>query len=104
LLPAVSTILFDDGLAVFGVGRGLDRGQNGEVDAERLVGEAAAARDLLGQILWRRLGQRGDEAERAGIGNGCDQFGAPHPLHAALHDRVFDPDKLGEACSDHCNP
>ena len=38
---------FDDGLAIFGVRRRLDRRQDGQVDAERLVGQAAAARDFL---------------------------------------------------------
>jgi hypothetical protein len=60
----------DDGLAVFRVRRRLDRGKDGEVDAERLVGQAAAARDFLGEVFRRRLRQRGDEAERAGIGDG----------------------------------
>src|SRR6516225_1990972 len=45
----------DDGLAVFGIGRRLDRGQDGQVHAERLVGHGTAARDLPGQILRRRL-------------------------------------------------
>ena len=100
LLPAVSTILMpavDDGLAVFRVGRRLDRGQDGQVDAERLVGHVAAARDFLGELLRRRLRQRGDQAERAGIGDGRDQLGAADPLHAALDDRVFDANKLGES-------
>ena len=87
----------DDGLAIFRVRRRLDRGKDGEIDAERLVGEAAAARDLFCQVLRRRLRQRGDEAERAGVGNGCDQFRASHPLHPALHDRVFDADELGKS-------
>src|SRR6266404_8483237 len=65
----------DDGPAIFRVGRRLDRGKDGEIDAERLVGEAAAARDLFCQVLGGWLRQRGDEAERAGVGNGCDQFG-----------------------------
>ena len=94
----------DDGLAIFRVGRRLDRGQDGEVDAERLVGQAAAARDFLGQILRRRLRQRGDEAERAGVGDGRDQFGAADPLHAALHDRVFDADEFGKSRFDHFWP
>ena len=91
----------DDRLAIFGVRRRLDRGQDGQVDAERLVGQVAAARDFLGQILRRRLGQRGDEAERAGIGDGGDQFGAADPLHAALHDRVLDAHKFGKSRLDH---
>ena len=87
----------DDGLAIFRVGRRLDRGQDGQVDAERLVGQVAAARDFLGQILRRRLRQRGDQPERAGIGDGRDQLGAADPLHAALDDRVFNANKFGES-------
>ena len=65
---------------------------------------AAAARDFFGQILRRRLRQRGDEAERAGVGDGRDQFGAADPLHAALHDRVLDADEFGESRFDHSGP
>ena len=94
----------DDGLAVFRVRRRLDRGKNGQIDAERLVGQAAAACDFFRQILGRRLRQRGDKAERAGIGDRGHQFGASHPLHAALHDRVFDPDERGKSGLDHAMP
>ena len=79
-------------------------GQNGEVHAERLVGHVAAARDFLGEVFRRRLRQRGDQAERAGIGDGRDQLGASDPLHAALHDRVFDADQFGEPRLDHDLP
>ncbi|MGY3124992.1 hypothetical protein ACVWXQ_008929 [Bradyrhizobium sp. S3.14.4] len=91
----------DDGGAVFGVGRRLDRGQDGEVDAKGLVGEVAAARDLLGQVFRGRLGQRRDEAERAGVRDRGDQLGASDPLHAALDDRVLDADELCEPCLQH---
>jgi hypothetical protein len=53
---------FDDGAAVFGVGRRIDRRQDREIDAERLVGHLAAALDLLGEMFRRRLRQRSDEA------------------------------------------
>ncbi len=91
----------DDGLAVFRIGRRLDRGQNGEVHAERLVGHVAAACDFLGEVFRRRLRQRGDQAERAGIGDGGDELGAADPLHAALDDRVLDANELGESRLDH---
>ena len=94
----------DDGLAIFRVGRRLDRGKNGQIDAERLVGQAAAARDLLHEVLGRRLRQCGDEAERAGVGDRRDQLGASHPLHSALHDRVFDAHELGKPRFDHFDP
>ena len=57
-----------------------------------------------GEVFRRRLRQRGDEAERAGIGNSGDQFGAAHPLHAALHDRVLHADELGKSGFDHYCP
>ena len=91
----------DDRLTVFGIGRRLERRQDGQVDAEGLVGHVAAARDLLGELFRRRLGQRGDEAERAGIGHGRHQLGAAHPLHAALHDRVLDAEHFRKSCFDH---
>ena len=55
----------------------------------------------LPQRLRRRLGQRGEEAERAGVGDGRDQLGAADPLHAALDDRVLDAEHFGEARLDH---
>src|SRR3954453_23667665 len=91
----------DDSGAIFGIRGRLDWGEDGEVDAKRLVGEIAAAGDLLPEVLRCRLGQRRDEAERAGIGDGGDQLGAPDPLHAALDDRVLDSDELGEPCLQH---
>ena len=42
--------------------------------------------------------------ERAGVGDGGDQFGASHPLHAALDDRVLDADEFGEPRLDHVLP
>src|SRR5258708_35541745 len=41
----------DDVVARFPAGRRLDRGEDGEIDAERLVGQAAAARRSLLQVL-----------------------------------------------------
>ena len=75
-----------------------------EIDAERLVGQVAAARDFLGEVFRRRLRQRGDQPERAGIGDGGDQLGASDPLHAALDDRVLDADEFGEPRLDHICP
>lgn len=91
----------DDGGAIFGVRRRLDRGQDGKVDAKGLVGEIAAARDLLCEILGCRLGQRRDEAERASIRDGGNELGASDPLHAALDDRVLDADEFRESCLQH---
>ncbi len=86
----------DDGLAVLGVGRRVDGRQDGQVHAEGLVGQLAAALDLGPQGVRRRLGQGGDEAQTAGVGHRGDQLGPADPLHAALHDGVLHTDKLGE--------
>jgi len=50
------------------------------------------------------LRQRGDEAERAGIGDRGDQFGPANPLHSALYDRVLDTDEFGKSRLDHFCP
>jgi hypothetical protein len=92
----------DDGLAVFGIRRRFYRRQDGEIDAERFLREAAAARDFLGQVFRRRLRQRGDKTERPGIGDSGDQLGAADPLHPALHDRMLDPDQFGKSRFYHC--
>ena len=68
---------FDDRLAEFCIRRRLQRREYGQVDAEGLVGQVAAALDLLFQVLRRRLGEGGDEAERAGI------YGKAHYEHFA---------------------
>src|SRR6478609_9134062 len=44
----------------------------------------------------RGLGERGDEAERARVGHGGNEFRATDPLHPAVHDRVLDAERLGE--------
>ena len=91
----------DDRLAVLRVGRRLDRRQDRQVDAERRVGQLARAGDLARQILGRRLRQRGQEAERAGVRDGGDELRPADPLHAALDDRVLDFERVGEACAEH---
>src|SRR5215212_728964 len=91
----------DNGLPIFGVRRRFYRGENGQIDAERLVGHLAASRDLAGQILRRWLRQRGNESERASIGDGGDQLGPANPLHPALDDWVLDSDQFGKTCLDH---
>jgi len=57
LRPAVSTTVMrlPDGGDVFRIGRRAEARQEGQVDAERLVGEIAAARDFAGQQFRRLL-------------------------------------------------
>lgn len=91
----------DNRVAVLVVGHRIHRRQDGEVDAERLVGEVAHPADLRGQRLGGRLRQGGEEAERSGLGHGRDEFGLAHGRHAAADDRVVDSEDVGEACLDH---
>ena len=60
------------------------------------LGQIATLGDLLGQVGRRRLGQRGDETQRTRIRHGRNEFRATHPLHTTLHNRVLDPERLGE--------
>ena len=89
----------DDRPAIVGIGRRRYRGQDGEVHPERLVGHRPAAFDLAAQIVGRRLGEGGEDAEAAGVGHRRGQFGAADPHHAALHDRMFDTEQVGDACA-----
>ena len=86
----------DDHLAVLVVRRRVDRRQDRQVHAERLVGQIPALGDLVRQVRRRRLRQRGDEPQRTRIRHGRNEFGTADPLHAALHDGVLDPEGLGE--------
>ncbi len=81
---------FDDRLDIARIVGRRDRRQEGEVHAERLVGHLAAARDFLGEQLGRALGQAGDDAEAAGVGDRRGQFGEADKMHAALDDRVLE--------------
>src|ERR1700682_5044109 len=94
----------DDDLAVLVVGRRIDGRQDREVHPERLVGQIAATGNLAGQIGGCGLGQRGDESQGAGVGHRRHQLGPADPLHAALHDRVVDPERLGELRRQHRRP
>ena len=58
-----------NGINVVWIGRSLERGQESQIYPERLVGHGLAAGDLPGQILGGGLGQAGDDAETARIGN-----------------------------------
>lgn len=56
-----------------------------------------ATLDFLQQMLGRGLGERGEDAQAAGIGDGSGQFGAANPHHAALDDRVAGAQQLGDS-------
>ena len=76
----------DDHRAVVVVGHRIDGRKDGEVDAERLVGEIAAALDLLGERVRRRLSQRAEEPQRAGVRDGRDQLRGTDGEHSAADD------------------
>lgn len=86
----------DDGGGVLVIGRGVDRGQDGEVDTERLGGHLAAAGDLFAESVGSGLGEGGDDAAATGVGDGSGHVSGSDPLHAALDDGVFDAEHLGE--------
>jgi hypothetical protein len=86
----------EDGLRVARVVGRVDGGQQGEVDAEGLVRHALASSDLLAQGVGRRLGERREDSESAGVGHRRGHFRISHPLHAALHDGHADPQLAGE--------
>lgn len=87
----------DDGLRVGEVVGRVERGQEREVDAERVRGQDAGAGDFGGQVRGGRLGQGGEDAEAAGVGDGGGEGGESHPLHAALDDGDADLEGGGEA-------
>ena len=86
-----------DGLGVFIVRHGLDGGQDGEVHGEGPVGHPLTSGDLLRQSLRRGLGEGGEGAQGAGVGDGGGEFGEPHPLHPPLNDGMLDAEFFGES-------
>ena len=56
---------------------------------------------FLAQVVRRRLRQRGNKAESACIRDRGDKLRPADPLHAALDDRVLDPEQFGESGFDH---
>ncbi len=87
----------DDRRDETGIVRRGHRRQEGQVHPERLIGHLPAAGDLLRQVLGRALGQDGDDAEAAGVGDRRRHLGIAHHVHAALDDRMLDPEELGDA-------
>lgn len=62
--------LVDDGLSVCGVVRGHHGGKKGDVDTEGVLGEGAAALDLLAQFLGAGEDEGGDDTQASGVGDG----------------------------------
>ena len=88
----------DDRLDHPGIVGRIDDRQEGKVHAERLVGHVATPCDLVRKIGRRFLRQPGDDPEATCIRNRCRHFGKTDKMHAALDDRMFDAEHLGDAC------
>ena len=91
----------DDRGAIFRIRRRFDRRQDGEIHAERLVGHVPRPGDFPGQGFRRRLGERRQEAERAGVRDRSNELGLADPHHSALCDRMLNSEQLGKSGSDH---
>ena len=89
----------DDRLAIVVVGDRVQRRQQRQVHAERLVGELAGLLDLRLQLLGGREQVGDDEAQRAGVGHRGHQLAVADAGHAAHHDRRLDAEHLGDAWS-----
>src|SRR3546814_10166105 len=87
---------FDDRLNVFGVGRRIERRKKWQVHAERRVGHAPAALNLTRKGLGCALGQAGDDAETACVGNRRSKLCESHEMHSALDDRVGYAKQVGD--------
>lgn len=88
--------LGDADLGVGGVVRGHEGREEGDVDAKGELCHAAAAGNLCAQGLGGRLGEGGQEAEAAGVGDGRGHLCGADVLHAALDDGDADPQLAGE--------
>jgi len=88
LLPAVSTILMPLSMIAAHIPRkrGLIEGRMVRL-TRTFVGHLAAARDFPGEVFRRRLRQRGDHAERAGVATAATTQ-RDRPTASTLHDRV----------------
>jgi len=72
------------------------RWQNGNVHAKGLVRHVLAARNFVCEIFRRLLGEPGDNAEAASIGNSGRHFGKADIVHATLDDRMLDAEHFGD--------
>lgn len=72
--------LVDDGLGVSAVVRRVQGRQEGDVDAEGVLGHRPALLDLLAQVGWRWEDEGCDDAKPAGVGDRACQLGVPDVL------------------------
>ena len=77
-----SDSLFKHDTGVGGVVWWGDCGEESDVDAERELGHCLAAADLLAQVFGGGLGEGGDDAEAASIGDGGGHLSIANIHHA----------------------
>jgi hypothetical protein len=88
----------DNGLDIGGVVRRFEDRQESQVDAKGFVGHFITAGDLLREVLGRGLGQPGNNAQGAGVGDGRSKFSKSDIVHSTLDNRMFDAKKFCNAC------
>lgn len=98
--------LFDNNARVGWVIGWLESGEEGEVDAEWLVGHGLALADLFAKVFWGRLCERGElkapdqrgskqggsysslyDSKPSSVADCTGEFSVSDPLHASLHNR-----------------
>lgn len=72
--------LVDDGLGVGAVVGGVERGQEGDVDGEGVLGQGAALLDLGAQVGGGGEDEGRDDAQAARVGDGGGEFGVADVL------------------------
>ena len=94
----------DDDVLERGVVDRREHGKNGEVNAYGALAarleEALSLVDLGGESLRSRLGESGDEAEAAGVGDGGGEASEADVMHTPLDHRVLDVEHLGDGSGD----
>ena len=76
---------------IIGVGKAR---QECQINADRLVRHVFATRDFIGKVFRCFLGQTGDDAEPASIGNSRRHFRETDIMHTALNDGVLNAEKF----------
>ena len=86
----------DDGFPVLVVRNRIDRRQQRQVHAERLVGELLGLLDFSQQFIAGLEHVGGDEPQGAGVGHRRHQVAITHTRHAAHDDGCLDTEHLGD--------
>lgn len=81
--------LVDDGLGVSAIVRRVEGRQQGDVDAERVLGHRPALLDLLAQVCWGWEDEARDDAKTAGVGDCAGQLGVSDVLEQGARSQYF---------------